>query len=69
MKKFIFGLIIGVAIGLPIGVNMGKGVPILSNPFADKPLSEHVKDTAEAAKKGTSKMVQDTKKAIHDATK
>lgn len=68
MKKFIFGLIIGAVIGWPIGMNMGKGVPILSNPF-ERTLSQQIKATTDAAKKKSGKMVQDTKKAIHDATK
>ena len=68
MKKFIFGLLLGVVIGWPIGMNMGKGVPILSNPF-EKTLSQNIKETGDAVKKTTNRMVQDTKKAINEATK
>ncbi len=34
MKNFSLGLLLGIVISLPIGVNLGKGVPLLSNPFA-----------------------------------
>ncbi|MFC1664992.1 hypothetical protein ACFL17_05100 [Pseudomonadota bacterium] len=68
MKKFIFGLFIGVIVGWPIGINMGRGVPILSNPF-QKTISQNLRETTEAVKKTTSKMVQDTKKTINEATK
>jgi len=69
MKKFILGLIVGILLGLPIGINMGKDVPLLSNPFADKPLSQRVKETTDAAKKKTDAMLDKTKKSIHEATK
>ncbi len=37
MKPFrilFFGILVGVAIGMWLGVNMGRGMPLLSNPFA-----------------------------------
>lgn len=72
MKKFIVGLVIGLIVSFPLGMNVGKGVPILSNPFADKPLSQQIKDTArdasEKLKKKTNEVVQDAKDAVNKAT-
>jgi len=34
IKIILFGVIIGVAIGLWLGVNIGREMPLLSNPFA-----------------------------------
>jgi len=34
IKIILFGVVIGIAIGLWLGVNMGREVPLLSNPFA-----------------------------------
>ena len=72
MKKFIVGLIIGLIVAFPLGMNVGKGVPILSNPFAGKALSQQIKDTArdasEALKEKTGEVVQDAKDAVNKAT-
>lgn len=63
MKKFLFGLVIGVVLAFPLGINFGKDVPLLSNPFAAKPdISERVKERA-------GHLMEDTKGAIHEATK
>jgi hypothetical protein len=34
LKILFFGAVIGVAIGLWLGVNMGREMPLLSNPFS-----------------------------------
>jgi uncharacterized protein YneF (UPF0154 family) len=43
LKMLITGLIIGMAIGMWFGMNMGKGKPILSNPFADENIPQKMK--------------------------
>jgi hypothetical protein len=63
MKKFFIGLIVGLIVAFPLGINFGKDKPLLSNPFSAKP------DLAERVKERTGEMLQDTKEAIHDATK
>lgn len=63
MKKFFIGLALGLIIAFPLGINFGKDVPLLSNPFAAKP------DIADRVKERTGELLQDTKEAIHDATK
>lgn len=72
MKKFIVGLVMGLIVAFPLGMNVGKGVPLLSNPFSDKPLSQQIKDTAkdatETLKKKTNEVVEDAKDAVNKAT-
>jgi hypothetical protein len=63
MKKFIIGLVVGLIVAFPLGVNTGKGVPLLSNPFAGKP------DISERVKERTEDLLKNTKEAIHEATK
>ncbi len=53
MKSFkfmVFGLAIGVLIGLWLGVNIGKGQPLLSNPFAEHPVTEKTREAMEKGK-------------------
>jgi len=73
MKKFIWGLVIGLVAGLLGGINIGKGKDIFSNPFADKAISEQLKDTASQAgekiKEGGADMIEKSREAIHEATK
>ncbi|TDY02641.1 hypothetical protein [Thiohalophilus thiocyanatoxydans] len=45
LKLILSGIIIGLALGLWFGVNIGKGNPILSNPFDGPTLKQRLKDT------------------------
>ena len=63
MKKFFYGLIIGAIVAFPLGINFGKDVPLLSNPFVAKP------DIPNRIVERTGNLIEDTKEAIHDATK
>lgn len=57
LKLIIVGIIIGVAVGLWFGVNIGKGKPILSNPFDEPTLAQRLKEgTGEAVEKAGKKM-------------
>lgn len=38
------GLLFGVIVGLWLGVNIGKGNPIFSNPFAKENLPQKIKE-------------------------
>lgn len=62
VKKFVLGLIIGIIIAFPAGINFGRDLPLWSNPFAKRDIKERVKVKAE-------NLIEDTKEAIHDATK
>lgn len=73
MKKFFWGLVIGLVIGFLGGMNIGKGKPILSNPFADKEIKEQWKDTASETgkklKEGAAEVIEKSREAIHEGTK
>ena len=43
IKIIILGTIIGVGIGMWLGVNIGREMPLLSNPFYKEPLQEKIK--------------------------
>ena len=43
IKTLLLGLIIGLALGLWFGVNIGKGKPIHSNPFAEESIQDKFK--------------------------
>lgn len=43
IKMLVMGTLLGLIVGLWFGVNMGKGKPILSNPFADDNIPEKIK--------------------------
>jgi hypothetical protein len=72
MNKFLFGLIIGAVIAFPLGVNLGKDKPLLSNPFAERPLGARITDNArEAIREGSdvaAELVEKTREAVHEAT-
>lgn len=40
LRSFAVGLLAGGLVGLWCGMNIGKGQPLLSNPFADVSLSQ-----------------------------
>jgi hypothetical protein len=62
LKKFVFGVLIGLVIAFPLGINFGRDMPLLSNPFAKPDIQNRIKVQAEG-------IVEDTKSAIHDATR
>jgi hypothetical protein len=62
LKKFLVGLVVGIVVAFPLGINFGRGAPLLSNPFVKPEIQKKVKAQAES-------LVEDTKSAIHDATK
>jgi len=71
MKGFLWGLVIGAVLAFIAGVNVGKGRPVLSNPFAEKPLMQDIKDTAgraaEEAKKSMQKATEEAGQAAKEA--
>lgn len=63
MKKFLAGLVVGAIVAFPLGINFGKDVPLWSNPFEAKP------DISARAVERAKETIEETKEAIHEATK
>ena len=43
LKLIVLGAVIGVAIGMWLGVNLGREMPLTSNPFYKESLNEKLK--------------------------
>ena len=67
-KKLIIGIVIGAIGGFWVGINMGKGQPLLSNPFADKETRQLAKEKAadivDETKDKAANIVNETKEAV-----
>lgn len=44
LKRLVMGILLGLIVGLWLGVNIGKGNPIFSNPFAKENLQKKLKE-------------------------
>ena len=53
LRGFAVGLLVGGLVGLWFGMNIGKGQPLLSNPFARVTLSERLDRTMRQAAEET----------------
>jgi hypothetical protein len=62
LKSFFVGLVIGAVIAFMLGMNVGKGAPLLSNPFAHRDLASSIKQEA-------GHLADEAREKIHDATK
>lgn len=69
MKGFIWGLLIGAVFAFLAGVNVGKDKPVLSNPFAERPLMEEIKDTATRAVDEAKQSAQQAGEAASEAAR
>lgn len=62
LKSFVTGLIIGALIAFFLGMNYGRGVPLLSNPFAKRDLAGTLKEKA-------GEIAEGAREKLHEATK
>lgn len=62
LKTFVLGAFLGALVAFFLGMNYGKGAPLLSNPFAERHLSDKIKDKAE-------KIADNAREKIHEATR
>ncbi|MFQ5471222.1 MAG: hypothetical protein ACE5EH_13150 [Gammaproteobacteria bacterium] len=62
-NKFVKGALLGSIPAFFLGINFGKDAPLLSNPFSNKP------DFADRVIERAHTVIDDTKQAIHTATK
>jgi hypothetical protein len=69
LKMIFLGLVIGIAIGMWFGVNIGREVPIFSNPFDANTLNQKLKKTTgETLEKG-GQALEKTGQALQDKLK
>ncbi|MDX8386670.1 MAG: hypothetical protein R8M11_09190 [Gallionella sp.] len=73
MKIILLSLLIGVGVGMWLGVNIGRNVPLYSNPFDTDSLNQKLKKvTSETLEKGgqalekTGKALERTGQALQD---
>ena len=69
MKDLLLGFLIGAILGLWFGVNLGKGQPIISNPFVEKDtmdqLSEQVGKISHDLTEKSKQLYHETKDAVN----
>lgn len=69
LKIILISLIIGVLIGMALGVNIGRGKPVLSNPFAKESLVEKAKQLGNETLEQSGKALEKTGQALQDKAK
>ncbi len=69
IKYLIVGLIIGAALGTLAGMNIGRGQPVLSNPFAEQTVTKQVKDTGSDLLRKSGEAMEDAGKALKNQFK
>jgi hypothetical protein len=66
LKAIFFSLLIGAAVGLWLGVNIGRDVPLYSNPFDTHTINQQLKKaTGETLEKG-GQALEKTGQALKD---
>lgn len=63
LRAFAAGLLLGGLVGLWFGMNIGKGQPLLSNPFAEVPLAQKAGRAAQGAYEGAREGLEDSGEA------
>lgn len=66
LRGFAVGLLVGGLVGLWFGMNIGKGQPLLSNPFARVTLSERLDRTMRQAAEETGTAVDKAGDAVRE---
>ena len=73
LKIIVLSLLIGVGVGMWLGVNIGRDMPLYSNPFDTDALNQKIKKaTSETLDKGgqalekTGQAIEKTGKALQD---
>lgn len=59
LRAFAVGLLVGGLVGLWFGMNIGKGQPLLSNPFAEVPVAQQAGRAAQGAYEGAREGLED----------
>ena len=66
VRLFLLGVVLGSFAAFPIGMNLGRGVPLLSNPLAQPGLQAQLVD---GVKSSTETALEGARATIHQATR
>lgn len=64
LKLTLPAFVIGLCIGIALGVNIGRGKPLLSNPFERTSLTEEIKSLGSEALETSGRALENTGKAL-----
>ena len=67
LRSLITGLLLGLLLGLWFGVNLGKGKPVFSNPFASTSIKSRLKQTGGKVLDQSGKALEESGKALRKA--
>ncbi len=67
LRSFAVGLLVGGVVGLWCGMNIGKGQPLLSNPFADVSLSQQASRAGSEAYRSAQRVSSEAGEAARSA--
>lgn len=73
----LLSVLVGAALGFPAGMNVERGAPVLSNPFAERSereklmgrLNEQTEKALNATRDGARKALDTTREKLHEATR
>lgn len=66
LKVVLLSLVVGVALGMWLGVNIGRGVPLLSNPFDTNSLNQKLKKVSAETLEKSGQALEKTGQALQD---
>jgi len=67
IKMLVLGVVIGVLLGLWFGVNIGRDMPIFSNPFVSNSIKDKIRSTGESLLQKSGDALEKSGKAIKDS--
>ena len=65
-KVLLVGMVIGLLAGLWGGVNIGKGKPLLSNPFADTAVDARLRESGRSLVRESGEALEKTGEALKE---
>ena len=66
VRLFLLGVVLGSFAAFPVGMNLGRGMPLLSNPLAQPDLQDQV---VEGVKSSAETALEGARETIHEATR
>ena len=69
IKIILFGVVIGIGIGMWLGVNIGREVPLLSNPFHRESVADKLKHLGGSTLEKSGKALEKTGQELQDKLK